>query len=61
MPGLRDRSALETPKKYESWTEGDSHAPTAVRIKMSREKAKSRENNKKYGKIRKEKKEETLL
>ena len=56
MPGLRNRDGLQAPEKFESWAEGDSHAPNAVRTKKSKKKAQNKLNNKKYGDIKKGKK-----
>ena len=56
MPGLRNRDRLQAPEKFESWAKGDSHAPSAIRTKNSKKKAQNKQDNKKYGDIKKGKK-----
>ena len=57
MPSLRDRKTLVAPKSFNIWEEGDKHALMSVRRKKSENKAKRKSLNKKYGEIRKAKKE----
>jgi hypothetical protein len=60
MPNLRDRENLKPPEKFKVWEDGDSHAPGAIRVKVSRKKAKDKIYNKKYREMKKDKSKEIV-
>lgn len=55
MPSLRDRSLVKPGDKFVVWSEGDPHAPNALRTRKSKMKFKTKAVNKKYRDIKKSK------
>ena len=47
MPSLRDRNLIKPAEKFVPWKVGDPHPPMAVRWKVSNDKKKTKETNKK--------------